>query len=269
MCAYKSDHIGRIDAALVSAMKSGSTYLAEICSRHPDIFMPKFRFQEGEINVDMKDFSGQKLLVARRNMKPIEEDARIYYSHNREMKFVMLIRNPVNRAFSQFAHHIRKHLKLRRPIDVHQRAIAKNIYDMNKDIAYRKESYMRKEVAWVRKSEFHSCLVPFLRLFPRDKFFITPLELFSKNPSSWSRELFAFLEVRNFKNITGLNRNVNTGKYGSSFFDRTIKRKVPEFTPLTEDSKRFLTELLIGDVKQMQDLSGIDLIKLWKFDDYI
>lgn len=259
----------RIDAVLISAMKSGSTYLANICSKHPDIFMSKIKFNDSTITINLEKYHGEKLVVVRRNMKPIEQDANVYYSHNKNMKFVMLIRNPVYRAFSQFAHHVRKHLKLKKTINVHSQAINKNTYDINEDIKCRKDEYVKKQVAWVKKSEFHSCLSPYLKLFPRDNFFITPLELFIENPEHWIRKVFIFLDVPIIENFKGLNKTINPGKYRANFLDKISKRNAPEFIPLTDDTKKFLAELFIDDAYKMGKLIGIDLLSIWKLNKYL
>lgn len=269
MTVDKIQHPRLVDAALISAMKSGSTYLAYICSKHPDIFLSKVRLDDSKIITDLEKYNGEKLVVVKRNMKPIEQDAGVYYSHNNNMKFVMLIRNPVLRAFSQFAHHVRKHLKLKKPINVHPQCINKNIYDINEDIICRKKEYIARKIAWVRKSEYYSCLSPFLKLFPRDNLFITPLELFNENPEHWIRKIFSFLDVPIIENIKGLNKTVNRGKYRVSFLDKITKRNAPEFIPLTDDSKNFFAELFIDDVYKISKLTGIDVLSIWKLNDYL
>lgn len=258
-----------VDAALISAMKSGSTYLADICSKHPDIFMiRKPKFNDGTITINLDNYDGEKLLVVRRNMKPIKQDAKVYHSHNENMKFVMLIRNPVQRAFSQFVHHIRKHLMYSKPINVHPQSINKNIYDINKDIKLRKDQYIKKEVSWINKSEFYFCLSPYLELFPRENFFIQPLELFSDNPEYWIKKVFAFLNVPIMNDMKNLKKKINTGKYKANLLDKIIKRNEPEFIPLTDYSKKFLFELFINDVNKMVDLTGIDLFSTWNLNKY-
>lgn len=258
-----------IDATLISAMKSGSTYLANICSKHPDIFMGKVKFSDSSISLNMEKYRGEKLVIVRRNMKPIEQDAEVYYSHNRNMKFIMFLRNPVHRAFSQFAHHVRKHLKLKKIINVHPRAINKNTFDINKDVEYRKDEYIKKQIGWVKKSEFYACLSPYLKLFPRANFFIIPLELFNESPDHWIRKVFVFLDIPVIENIKGLNKIVNPGKYRANFLDKITKRNEPEFILPSDDTKKFLAGLFIDDVYKMSKLIGKDLLTIWKLNKYL
>jgi hypothetical protein len=265
----KKQNYRLIDATLISAMKSGSTYLSEICSQHPEIFMTKMNFGDQTIIIDLEKYKNEKLVMARRNMKPHELDAKIYYSHNPNMKFVMFIRNPILRAYSQFAHHVRKHLKLKKKINVHTEAIHKNIYNINKDALLRKDEYEKKEVGWIKKSEFYTCLSPYLKLFTRNNFFILPLELFSEDPENWLRKIFFFLGISDKENIKDLDKRINQGKYKANFFDRIIKPKTPEFVPLKDETKFFFAKLLMNDVYKTADLIDIDLVSLWKMDEYL
>jgi hypothetical protein len=124
-------------------------------------------------------------------------------------------------------------------------------------------------VAWIRKSEFHSCLAPYLNLFPRDSFFITPLETFRESPRDWVSKIFSFLGISDMKKISNLNKIVNQGKYKTSFIDRITSRNSPEFVQPTNETKQFLARLLADDVDEMGKLIGMDLFSTWELNQYL
>ena len=88
MIKNKAHSTRLVDVALISAMKSGSTYLSEICSEHPEIFLSRMKFIDSTISLNLEKYKNEKLVAVRKNMRPVALDAELYYSHNSNMKFV-------------------------------------------------------------------------------------------------------------------------------------------------------------------------------------
>ena len=253
----------KIDATLISAMKSGSTYLQGIFLKHPEVYLSRAAHTDTTVIPDMKDYQGEKLVMVRRNMKPHADQAQIYRTANQNMKFIMLVRNPVDRAFSQFVHHVNKHTKMKKVINVHPAAVQRNIYDINKDIEVRRSAYENNEVGWVKKSLFYNCLSPYLDLFPGENFFVVPLKIFGSDPQHWFDRMCDFLGVSRLENISGLDKVVNAGRYKASVLNRMTRRKTPEFIKPTDETKQFLTGLFRDDARKLGDVIGMDVVSIW------
>lgn len=164
----------RIDVLLMSAMKSGSTYLARQFEKRSDVtFVPGQKIvttpaaggRIERIIIEAPHLVNEHdLVVGRRNLKLEKFYLHAYYSHNPNMKFVCYLRDPVKRSFSQFRHEIRK--RQRRPS---WRKGRKVVYDFNVEIADMAQSIFQKSLYW-------TCLEPYISLFGARQFFVGAFE---------------------------------------------------------------------------------------------
>ena len=269
----------KIDAMLIGADRSGSTWYKELCGQHPDIFVCPVSqrgffslskgeflsrgivlkrmkvtcskrgvsFQRLEIVCPLENYRGEKIVLGRRNMKPLhmrlqhgKKIPKLYLSHNKDMKFLLIIRNPIDRTFSGFVTAMNHRIR---------RSDSTSIFDINADLSI--------ENPWVRKSLIYPLLEPYLSLFPVDRFLIFPMELMLKNPEYWLEKVFAFLGVKEDITFKDIHKLANPGKYSSA-----------TFVPLSSESKRYLANLCMEDAKKMGELSGIDLVTLWGLKNY-
>lgn len=107
----------------IGAAKSGTTTLYEILKQHPDIYCPKFKephffdlpenYSKG-INWYKQTYfsSADRKIVA--DLTPSyfymeEVPKRIFQDLGKDVKFVVILRNPVSRAYSHYLHSIRDH----------------------------------------------------------------------------------------------------------------------------------------------------------------
>lgn len=94
-------------------MKSGTTFLYELLTRHPNIsksfirkevnFFTKMNYNEG-VQSYMRNFVNNGSLVIDFSPKymMLLESPELIYETNRHMKFVVTLRNPIDRAYSHF-----------------------------------------------------------------------------------------------------------------------------------------------------------------------
>jgi len=244
----------KINAMLIGGNRSGSTWLKSLCHQHPDIFICPVS-QKGffsrkrilllkrlEIVCPMDTYRGEKVILGRRNMLSShnKEVPKAYFSHNKNMKFILIVRNPIERCFSGF-------------VNVMSSIIEKGDsvpnFDINRNLSI--------ENPWVNDSLYYSLLRPYLFLFPKDRFLIIPLELMREDPEYWLKKVFNFLNVCQDIGLKDMHRLANPGKY-----------KTASFAQLSLESKHHIAKVCMEDTKKMGELSRIDFVKLWRLDEY-
>ncbi len=247
----------KLDAVVLGADRSGSTWLRKLCIQHPNVYVcPVWqreflskqavarhrRYWPMKFKCPMGQYRGEKVVLGIRNFKLYHGSkvARMYNSHNKNMKFVLSVRNPIDRTFSQF---------VARMVVQKERGARFN-FDVNNDLAW--------DSPQVIQTMFYTLLEPYLGLYPKENFFIYPMELMKKDTVHWLNKVFDFLGVEQDIALQDEDKLANPGKY-----DRA------EFVPMSENSKQHLVRLCIGEMEKMSELSGVDLIDLWKLKQYL
>ena len=249
----------KVDAMVIGGDRSGTRWLRSLCEQHPDIYFcpvsQKEYLPKGEVlkrrflgrmkfNCPTDEYQGQTTVLGMRNMKRYHPDkvARMYFSHNRNMKFILSIRNPIDRTFSQYVSRMDSRIK--------QKVELRTTFDINEELGV--------EQSHVRSSRVYTMLKPYLDLFPREQFFIYPMVLFKQDTERWLKKVFAFLGVQQDVPIDYTQLDVNPGKYDAA-----------TFVPMSADSKRYLVTLFMEETKAMSELCGVDLVELWGFKNHL
>ena len=172
-------------------------------------------------------------------MKPYHGDkvAKMYFSYNKNMKFLLSVRNPIDRTFSQYVGRMHKRIK---------RGDVSTTFDINSDVSI--------EQPHVQRSRIYSLIKPYIDLFAPEQFFVYPMELMVQDTEGWVNKVFAFLGVTRDISLHATEELANPGMYDTA-----------DFVPMSAESKRNLIELCMEDTEAMSELSGIDLAKLWGF----
>ncbi len=194
-------------------------------------------FGRMKFNCPMDELQGEQIVLGMRNMQPYHRDkvAKMYFSYNKDMKFLLSVRNPVDRTFSQYG--ARMHAEMRN-------GRTQTTFDINEDMGI--------EQPHVQKTLIYSLLVPYLDLFPPEQFFIYPMELMVEDTRHWMNKVFAFLGVTRDIPLHDTQTLANPGRYD-----------LADFVPMSAESKRHLIELCMEDTEAMSELCGIDLVELW------
>jgi len=169
----------------IGAAKSGTTTLYDILKQHPEIFIPAFKephFFDIPENYNNGIDWYEKNYFRNINKKIIadftpsyffekETPKRIFKDLGTQIKFVVLLRNPVDRAYSHYLHSVR---------DEHENL---SFEDSLKQENERLESYEKKGdyLSYLRNSYYHQGLYGemierYLKYFPLDNFLFIHFE---------------------------------------------------------------------------------------------
>jgi hypothetical protein len=192
----------------IGAVKSGTTTLYDILRQHPEVYIPSFKEphffdipQNYENGIDwyrknyfkrikketcIGDFTPSYLFETK-------APERIYNTLGPNVKFIVLLRNPVDRAYSHYLHSIRdehEHLDFKQAIQLERNRLAQ----------YAKED---NYLAYLRHSYFHQGLYGnmverYLQYFPLEQFlFINFEEEFLQQREDTITSILDFLGINN------------------------------------------------------------------------
>lgn len=136
--------------------------------------------------------------------------AKDIYAYNPEAKIVMILRNPVDRAFSTYMH-LRKTLK--EDIDDPVEAILKS--------SERKEQNYIPFFDYVGVGKYSSAVNEFITVFGRENVKIFFFEDFKEDPNKIMEELCEFAEIEKIKFDTSEKFNM-TGEPKNRFFQKMV-----------------------------------------------
>ena len=145
-----------LNSMILGGDRSGSTWIHDLCSQHPDIFLcpvnrreflskkevlKKRFFSKLKFNCPMKDHKNEKIIMGMRNMQIYHtpEVAKMYFDYNSKIKFILSLRNPIHRTVSQYQVWSKKQVTL---------GSDQVIFDINKEI-HKNQPYM-KEVTFIQ-----------------------------------------------------------------------------------------------------------------------
>tara|TARA_B110000483_G_scaffold213751_1_gene263124 strand:- start:857 stop:1726 length:870 start_codon:yes stop_codon:yes gene_type:complete len=164
----------------IGASKSGTTSLYDILKQHSDIFLPSFKephffdiplvYEHGISWYVKTYFSGVKKEKCIGDFTPTYlfdkyAPERILSSLGKNVKFIIILRNPVDRAYSHYLHSKR---------DLHEHlsfedALKKKVDEKNNYLTYLRTSY-------VEQGKYADMLQRYFALFSKDNFLILHFE---------------------------------------------------------------------------------------------
>lgn len=254
----------KLDGMLMSSMKSGSTWLAKMCQKHPDIFVcfgQKLKTtNQGIENIDWSGYAGEKITLGRRNIKIEEVYLQSYFKHNPDMKFVCLLRDPVTRAFSNYCHLIYKRVYQNHQIVPVSQSLFKIVFDFNKSV---EEFFQKKDFTpeYLAKSFYFKCLEPYFHKFGKDHFLIMPFEQAVVDPSYLFQRISDFFKISH-DSIEFSSKKVNITQNIKPRFS-SIRRKV-DIIPPTQKTNSLLASLFYSDSCQLFEEIGMSFPKEWE-----
>ena len=190
----------KLDFAIIGAQKAGSTYLRDNLKEHPDIYIPNgevpfFEDPDYHENTQLEDYFKKgniddKLIgIKRPNYLGKNEVPHRLYEHNSNIKLIIFLRNPVERAFSAYYHGMRMGFL---PIKEHEDALLK--------IAKGDGDFYKKYPSTIELINFgyyHLHLMKYLKYFTRDQLYIGYVEDFKNSPLITIQNIYKFLGVEN------------------------------------------------------------------------
>ncbi len=277
---------------IVGATKSGTTSLWRYCSEHPEIFMSNIKepnfFSNNQKRMDLNGY--KKLFEGVHDEKAVGEASTSYLWFDGtprkineligECKIIIMLRNPVDRLYSEFQHHLRQG----RFVGSFDKMLF-NFYN-NKD-----DKKIFSPAMIVSTGYYSNHIKSYLDAFGKEKIFIGLFDDLVKNPIKVMRSLFRFLEV-DHTFLPQIEKIYNTGgePYLSfippiirfigihsksvllNFFKydtlvgirnrilRTNSRR--RITPLTSDQRRKVLNIYKSDILKLQILIDRDF-RFW------
>lgn len=265
MTSASSDpkHDRKLDAMLLSVMKSGSTWLAEQCRKHPHIFLiPGQKIEttpeKGVGHIDWTGYNNEPVVVGRRNLKLEPYFREAYYQHNPRMKFIVFLRDPVSRSFSQYSHEVRKnYFKFGKPDPAHKETLFKKTYDFNRAVEEIDENNLP---GFIQFSRYFDRLKPYFDSFGQENFLIYSLEAGTKD----AKKLFD--EVSDFLGVPRHAPDGHSEVVNAKSFDRLrykLFKKQIEIIGPTPETKQRIKELVWPNIEELDKRLPRNLTQDW------
>ncbi len=243
----------KIDAMLIGASRSGSTWIFKMCGQHPDIykrpgsqnsfFTKSLITRRIKIVPHLEQYRNETVVLGWRNIlsRPefITTIPRLYFRENPNMKFLYIIRNPIITIESLFM--------------VATKDRDGDNFDINKELGGNSDNL------YIRKVLHHRALSPYFSLFPKENFMIIPMESMMNDFGVWISRVFKFLGIDSTFYPKDSDRYV---------YPRDISEKVT-FAPYSRETRSLIAGATIEDAKIMSKLCQVDLVKLWHLEAYL
>lgn len=219
----------------LGAAKSGTTTLYDILRQHPDVYIPSFKephffdipenYKNG-VNWYEKNYfknPNQKIIA---DFTPSyffdkESPKRIFESLGGKVKFVVILRNPVDRAYSHYLHSIREE---------HENLsfIESLISEKDRLQTFEKEgdylSYLRN--SYSLQGQYGDMLERYLKYFSVENFlFIHFEEEFLEKRDQTIQKILNFLQIKNEVKLNTDLKSNPASKAKSKFLSRLMKKK--------------------------------------------
>ena len=204
----------------VGVQKGGTTSLNKYLRNHPDIFMPKNEkhlfdkpLEEGELtNKEIKQyensFKTDKLIVGEKSPSYCYLKFAIdrIYKYDKNMKIIILFREPISRAFSHY--NMTLNVEGKTLDDVTEKKILKHFKE--KEHLKLNDLEKRDRRNFIMRGYYDEILEHILSKFPRENVYIGISEEIKNNKLKYYNEIFEFLGAKKLEKINYLDRHIRT-----------------------------------------------------------
>ena len=208
---------------IIGAQKGGTTSLYNYLIEHPQI-EPAFKKEVHFFDVNFKKsimwyrsffpsllYKNYKKLTSKKEI--ISGEASPYYiihphapkrifSVIPKVKLIILLRNPVDRAYSHHSHQTQlgfEKLTFRNAIEKEEERLNGEEEKMLKEEKY--ESYNFGHFTYFKRGIYIDQLKKWFKYFPKEQILIIKSEIFFENPAKIVKQVFKFLELPNWSDI--------------------------------------------------------------------
>ncbi len=240
----------------IGAAKAGTTTVARLLAGHPEISFPvngtkelhyfdekyakdddAWYFSQFENNIAIGEYTPSYIF------DPECRD-RIYKTLGGDIKFIVALRNPVDRAFSHYCHAVNNWWQDK------YRALNYPVEGLSFEDAIDKESerlgagnYHIRHLSYFSKGLYAEQLKRFFEVFPKDNFYIYLYEDYIASPAHILKNICTFLGVDEHFEFQGTDKVYNT---------QTNRI-------MAHSTRRKLNERYGNSIKELEDLLGRDL----------
>jgi len=257
---------------IIGVARGGTGWLYNNVRPHPEIFMPSRK----EIHFFDKDYHkgmgyyeryfhevGQEKAVGEATPaylhKP-EVTERIHQHLDQNIKFIISLRNPVERLYSRFWN-------------------AKTRFKTNKGVSF--EEKIKQKPQFIEEGYYIDHINRYLQYYDKDQFLFLLHDDIKKSPKNLLKSIYAFLEVDTAYESPLLDAKINsaksrpsTGKNPMKYYSSKVIKKLGlkglayqmektnmvEYPPMNADTKKWLVQDIYGEKNtQLQTLIGKDI----------
>lgn len=239
---------------MLGAQKAGTTSLFYYLTQHPDILMPVVQkeLHYFDLNYHFGPKWYQSHFPLQRNGKITGEKSPYYIYHplvprrshafNPNLKFIVLLRDPVKRAYSHFHHEIengRENRSFRQAVDSEvERVEIDHLKLARSEITY---SASHQRYSYYARGKYLEQLDLWMEFFPRDQLYLETAERFFKEPQTICFEIFDFLGLEPYQSST--EKRYNPGKYN----------------PISESDKYWLADMYREANQKLKKAYGVEI----------
>jgi len=158
--------------------------------------------------------------------------ARRIHAWTPNARIIMMLRNPVDRAFSHYRYHVKlgvEELSFSDAIDAEPTRLAGEFEKMQSDENYQSENY--KLYSYLKRGIYIEQLTPWFELFPKEQILVIQSEEFFSDPKLSFNKTLEFLKLSQYE-ISSF-KKFNEGKQ-KSIDDETRKLLVEYYKPYNQ-----------------------------------
>lgn len=243
----------RINFLIAGVQKAGTTTLDALLRAHPEInmatkkevhFFDRAHHFRGEPNYkfyhDFFEFESGKLCgEATPKYLYLEESIERIAAYNPEMKFIIILRNPVDRAYSHW------NMEFNRERETEN---FDNALKLEKQRLLNPTPFARSCYSYVDRGRYFQQLTTLHKLFPKENCLLLNYQHLSDNPLSLLKSVTNFLGISNLEYMDV--PNLNKSQYGSK---------------ITAEQKSFILDQLQDDITSLNKLVSWDTLN-WFLD---
>jgi len=174
-----------------------------------------------------------------------------YYFHPRvpkkmyhsfpDARFIVLFRNPIDRAYSHYQMSVRRGLENRsfeEAIQKEKKVIRKEMFRL---MLSKKFNLSHAETSYVSRGMYFKQLKRWLNYFPLNRFLFIKSEDFFLNPQSEINKITDFLNISPYKLKEA--RVINPGNYEHK---------------MSEETRNYLQKIFLEDIQKLQDITQLN-----------
>ncbi|MGB3514034.1 MAG: tetratricopeptide repeat protein [Microcoleaceae cyanobacterium] len=226
------ENIGKVkspDFMIIGVNKGGTTSLYSYLIQHPQIIPPikkEMDFWSWKFNGSIDWYLAHFPAIPEGNKFLTGEASPSYFDHPNaaerifqalpKIKIILLLRNPIDRAVSQYHQWLRLNWENRSFEEVIMSDLDKLTTAPN---------YWRQELNYLARGAYIEFLKKWMSLFSREQFLVLKSEDFYANPAATMEQVLRFLNLPEYQ--LSEYKNYNTGKY--SPIDESMRRSLNDY----------------------------------------
>ena len=267
------------DFIIVGAMKGGTSTLAYFLEHQDDIVMApgEVNFFDNDKNYSKGNIWYQKQFKSKDNDKLWGEKTATYHydekvperihKYNPDIKLVWILRNPIDRAYSNYWHRV----KYGGEFSSFEDAIKKEIQGKQNDIWG----------LYLKRSLYADQILRFKEYFGSDQMYVVIFEHLIKDIEAQIVSLLNYLGLKDenpviptkkSKNVTYLPTSKRILKNSRRLFGKSVpfkiirkifEKKIPGYPKMNEHTREMLNSYFLESIEELEDLTKLDL-SIWK-----